>query len=148
MKVILLKDIGGVGKRNTVKEMSDGYALNYLIPKGLAKQATAEQIAKLQVQMKHDEAHAQAQSALAAKEVKALQDAEITIATKANEQGHLYRQVSPEIVSEAVNKIAANASVTAHSVHLEGPIKTTGVYAAKINVGAHSANITIKVVAA
>jgi large subunit ribosomal protein L9 len=55
MKVILLKDISGVGKRNTVKEMADGYALNYLIPKGLARQATPDQVAKLQMQMKSEE---------------------------------------------------------------------------------------------
>ena len=42
MKVIFLKDVGGVGQRGTIKDISDGYAQNFLIPNGLAEQATAE----------------------------------------------------------------------------------------------------------
>jgi large subunit ribosomal protein L9 len=148
MKVILLKDIGGVGKRNTIKEMSDGYALNFLIPKGLARQATPEQVAKLQVQMKSEEAHRETQKVLAAKEVKALEGASVSIVSKANEQGHLYRQISPEIVAEAINKLGLGVPVSSHSIQIDGQIKTTGDYQVAVRIGDHSARVTVSVVAA
>ena len=45
MKVIFLKDVGGVGQRGSIKEVSDGYAMNFLIAQGLAVQATPEKVA-------------------------------------------------------------------------------------------------------
>jgi hypothetical protein len=52
MKVLFKKDVGGVGQRGTIKDVSDGYALNFLIPQGLAEQATPEKIATHQKNQK------------------------------------------------------------------------------------------------
>jgi ribosomal protein L9 len=71
----------------------------------------------------------------------------ITIPAKANEQGHLYRQISPEIVAEAVNKVSAGVPVTAQSIHIKEPIKTTGEYTIAVRLGSHTVSLIVRIIA-
>ena len=65
MKVIFLKDVAKVGQHGTMKDVSDGYALNFLIPRGLAIQATPDKVAAhLAAQKREGEAHAAAEAEL------------------------------------------------------------------------------------
>ncbi len=144
MKVIFLKDVKGVGRKDALKEVADGYALNFLIPQGLAQQATEAAIAMLEkrgkemavVYAKEDEQH----KAEAAK----LRGLHLTLVVKANESRHLYQQLSPHLILDAIKK-ETGIVVPLESVHVPGHIKTTGDYEAEIHLGSHKANIKISV---
>ena len=104
MKVIFLKDVGGVARRGEVKEVADGYALNALIPRGLVQQATASAIVayeKLKAQDKEAEAKRIAQ--MRAK-LDSLEGKKITIKVRANEKGHLFKSINAKEILAAVHK--------------------------------------------
>lgn len=102
MKVLLLKDVAKVGQRNTVHEVSNGYAQNFLLARGLAVPATAQRIAaaqKSQVARAEMKAHE-------IDEVKAavakLNGEAVSISAKANEKGHLFEAVHAENIVAAL----------------------------------------------
>ncbi|MHB1769774.1 MAG: 50S ribosomal protein L9 [Minisyncoccota bacterium] len=134
MKVILTKDVKGVGRAHETVAVFDGYALNYLIPKNLAIFATPS-AAK--------EAHARERQSLARKELAAklveqnlavLAQARIVLKAKANEKGHLYDAVGePEIVRAV--KEQAQVELPEHALKLEKPIKELGTFAIPVASG-------------
>lgn len=102
MKVILLKDVGGVGRRFEVKDVSDGFARNQLIPRGLAEPAAPGSIATLAArkERKNDEKRLGAE--LLAKNISALNGKTVTIVRKVNERGHLFAKIKPEEITRAI----------------------------------------------
>ena len=93
MKVILLKDIGGVGKKGEVKEVADGYAFNSLIPQKLVEQATKEKIAQHEAdQKKHADARAAEDAALSTL-VEGLNGERVEMKLRATEKGGLFKSV-------------------------------------------------------
>lgn len=147
MKVIFLKDVKSVGVKGSMKDVSDGYALNFLIARGLAEQATPEKIAKLSVQQKaaavSTAALDDAQKQLAFK----LKDARVTITEKANEHGHLYTQLHADEVVKAVKR-EHGIDITAHDVQMDTHIKSVGETLVGIRFGKHTAQLIVAVVAA
>lgn len=145
MKVIFKKDVGGVGQRGTVKEVSDGYALNFLIPQGLAEQATADKV----------EAHAKNQKALeaenAAKEKEMaeyaarMDGAKFQIHARANAQGHLYKQLSADDISAEIKKVFG-VSVPNNLIMLSAQIKSAGEHVIHVKLGMSSAKMTAIVI--
>jgi large subunit ribosomal protein L9 len=104
MKVILLKDVSGTGKKGEIKEVADGFARNFLLQKGLAKQATNDAVNALK-------AHEEKLRREMEKELKDSQVAagrvdgrEITIVTKASEMGTLYSAVGANKIAEAIQR--------------------------------------------
>ena len=92
MKVIFLKDVKGKGKKGDVKNVADGYAQNFLIKNGLAKEANAANLATLSGQKKAEEKH-NAELLAKAKEIKEFlerEDTVVTIKAKAGEDGRLF----------------------------------------------------------
>lgn len=102
MKVLFLKDVGGVAQRNTVKEVSDGYALNYLIPRGLAVQATPDKLVAHAKATAASEAVSKETDAKKAAQIRAADGQKVVIKAKANEQGHLFKGIKKEDISEAI----------------------------------------------
>jgi large subunit ribosomal protein L9 len=142
MKVVFLKDVGGVGVRGTIKDVADGYALNFLIPRKLAEQATPDKVARVQAEMKEHaakEAHHAAQGSAWAKQ---LDGATVTVAAKANEKGHLYKQLGPEAVAEAIKR-DHQIDIDADAIAFEGHIKEVGESKAAVKLGGHTARITV-----
>lgn len=133
MKVIFLKDVGGVGQRETVKDVSDGYALNYLIPKGLAVQATDAAIKKLEAQnqqkAKEEESKAGNEKALLQK----LHEEGLTISVRVNDQGHPYQHVSAEAISRAIRE-AHGREIPKAAIHIAEPITSVGKAQIKIHL--------------
>lgn len=147
MKVILLKDIRGVGKRNTVKEIADGHALNYLIPRGMAEQATPAKLAQLEARMKTGAEVAAQRDKEDKEHITTLASATISLQVKANEQGHLYRQISAETLVDEINK-QFGVEVLARAITIKHPIKTVGKSDIEITLGSHKTTMTVDVQAA
>ncbi|MFA6969691.1 MAG: 50S ribosomal protein L9, partial [Candidatus Paceibacterota bacterium] len=93
MKVILMKDVKGVGRAHEVVTTSDGYALNYLIPKKLAVAATPVATKEAESRQKKMADYMLLDAALLVQNMTTLALKRIVIKTKANEQGHLYDAV-------------------------------------------------------
>src|SRR6187551_2975727 len=90
MKVILIKDIPKIGKRHDVKEISDGYAVNFLFPKKLAEPATPKRMAEIAKMKQNVEIQKEIRDDLLIKNLNALKDVTISLKKKTNESGHLF----------------------------------------------------------
>ena len=87
MKVILLQDVKKIGLKHTVKDVADGYAHNFLIPRGLAENATKDKLEKLEALKLKIDVERKVQSDLLAKNLKALKIAKIEISAEAHDKG-------------------------------------------------------------
>lgn len=145
MKVILLRDVAGVGQKGSVKEVSDGYALNMLLPRKFAEAATPEKLAA------HAHAQASAKAAHDAEEsagkalTKKLAGMTVTLNAPGNEQGHLYQKVSAEALS-AVLALQTGIVVAAKDLHPKMPIKQAGEWPVEVRVGGSNATFVVAVV--
>lgn len=102
MKVILTQDIKGKGKKDQMVEVSDGYARNYLLPKGLAKEATNTNI-NIMNGKNESEAHRQKVALEEAEATKAKMEAvEVVLTAKAGENGKLFGSITSKDVAEAL----------------------------------------------
>ena len=125
MKVILLQDIKGTGKKDQVIEASDGSARNYLIPRKLAKEATAEalnSIEKAKSADKHREAVKRAEAEEKARELKGKV---IQLSVRGGENGKLYGAVTNDQIAAAL-KEQHGFEVDKRKLELDEPIKTAG----------------------
>ena len=125
MKVILLQDIKGTGKKDQVIEASDGYARNYLIPRKLAKEATAEalnSVEKAKSADKHREAVKRAEAEEKARELKGKV---IQLSVRGGENGKLYGAITNDQIAAAL-KEQHGYEVDKRKLELEEPIKTAG----------------------
>ena len=130
MKVILLEDVRGSGKNGDVVNVSDGYARNMLIPRGLAVEATPQNIKQLE---KKKEAIAKkfAEDKAAALELKKkLEEITVEVKTKAGKDGKVFGSVTSKDIAEALQ--AMGFDVDKKKIQLDSPIKATG--AANVNV--------------
>lgn len=127
MKVILLKDVKGIGRAHEAVETKDGHALNYLIPNKLAIAATPTAKKEAELRRKQASDRAVLDTALLAQNIAALADARIVIKVKANEKGHLYDAVGePEV--RAAAKEQAHIDLPENAIKLEKPIKELGTF--------------------
>lgn len=133
MKIILLKDIPKVGKKYDIKDVADGYALNMLIPRGVAQIATQQAIKNVEMLKAQDETLKKVQGDLLLKNLEVIKTLKINLKEKANEKGHLFAGVTKERLIEEVVK-AARLNLDPESIHLPKPIKETGEH--KVTVGA------------
>src|SRR5258708_2520757 len=102
MKVVLLKDVPKIGKKHEVRNVADGYAINFLFPQRLAQPATPKLLAEIEQLGLKNKAQAEINSALFAKHLKTLEEKPIVIFGKANEQGHLFAGIHKETVLQAI----------------------------------------------
>jgi len=136
MKVILLKHVKGIGRQNETVEVSDGHALNLLIPQKLAIVATAGAVKSASGRKVADESRKEVSEQLLKQNFATLAEARIVIRTKVNEKGHLYDAVgAPEIVEAA--KRDAGVDLPEDAIKLEKPIKEVGTHEVPIASGEH-----------
>src|SRR6185503_17278542 len=93
MRVIFLQDVPRVGKRHDVKEISDGYATNFLFPRKLAEPATPKAVSELEKRKKNIEIEREVQENMLLKNLEEIKGKSITIKAKADEKGHLFAQI-------------------------------------------------------
>ncbi len=127
MKVILIKDVKGMGRAHSEVEVSDGYALNYLIPKKFAISATVVAKQEAETRRKQVVDTKEVDAALLKQNIASLADARIVITMKANEKGHLYDAVGESDIMKAA-KEQAHIDLPEGVIKLEKPIKELGTF--------------------
>ena len=133
MKVILMQDIKGVGKKDEVINASDGYARNFLFPKKMAVEANTENMAKLKGRndSKQHKKDVQKQEALDIS--KKLENITLTLKVKAGENGKIFGGVSAKDIADAFEK-QHNIKIDKKKVDLKETIKTLGVHTVSIKL--------------
>jgi len=134
MQLVLTEDVTHLGKQGDVVEVKPGYGRNYLLPRGMATIPTPHNLRLLD---RYKIRVRQAREARVA-DLKALAEqiakmAGITIEANANDEGHLYGSVASPEISRGLK--AKGLLIEQDMVRLEGPIKETGLYAIKLNLG-------------
>jgi len=140
MKVILLQDVKNMGKAGNVVNVSDGYARNFLIPKGLVKEATP-------ANMKELERIKAANAAILAENLESAQALEkkiamlrVTIKTKGGEGGRLFGSITAKDIADALQQ-QHGIEIDKKKFILESPIKQTGEHVVEIKL---FTNVTAK----
>ena len=148
MKVILLKDVRGTGRANDIVEVNDGYARNFLLPKGFAQEATAANVNRsnqqrsLQVHRKNME-RSEAQALC-----RQLEGLQVQISAKAGKDGRLFGSVTASDIADALKK-QHRVEVDKKRIELDAPLKQAGKTQVAVRVYADmTANITVEVVVA
>jgi large subunit ribosomal protein L9 len=133
VKLVLTHDVPKVGKVGDVKEVADGYARNFLLPRGMAVEATSGQLKRLQEQRnqekKREEKNRTELQALADR----LKEATVTFAMRVGEGGKLYGSISSKDVGDALEE-QAKIVVDRRRVELEEPIRTLGTHQVAVHV--------------
>jgi large subunit ribosomal protein L9 len=132
MKVILKSNVDKVGLRGEVKEVKDGFARNFLIPKGLAVESNVSNLKSLeqeQAKLKAKEAKNKEEANLFAKE---LENHSYTISCKAGIDDKLYGAITAQDISECIKQEIAD--VDKKKIQLDEPIKKLGVYQIPIKI--------------
>lgn len=142
MKVILQADVKGQGKKGEVKEVSEGYARNYLFPRHLATEATDAAMQQRKNQ-KDAEARREAQELEHAKELgKKLENTKVTLHTHAGEGGRLFGAITTKHVADALAKMGID--VDKRKIVLPEPIKSLGGHQVQVKLH-HEVSATITV---
>ena len=143
MKVILNQDIKGTGKKGDVLNVSDGYARNFLFPRGLAVEANAGNLNEIQ-KKKDAEAHRKAVNEQAAREIaKRVKEMTVTIKVKAGEGGKLFGSVTGKEIADAL-LTQHDIEVDKKKIEMDDAIKTVGTHEVKLKLFT-GVNATLKV---
>lgn len=133
MKVILQADVKSLGKKGQVIEVADGYGRNYLLPKGLAVEASGGNV-KILEQQKAADARRKAQELAAAKELAdKLKQTEVVIRTRMGDSGRLFGSVTSKEIADALLK-NHGLSLDKRKIELKESIKSLGVYNLSVKV--------------
>ncbi|MBO5889707.1 MAG: 50S ribosomal protein L9 [Clostridia bacterium] len=130
MKVILLKDVKGLGKARDIKEVSDGYARNCLIKQGLAEEATAVKVNSLNIKKGAEEYHRQEEIKALKEEASKLNDSSVTLKIKCGENGKIFGSVTSKEIADAINEMGFK--VDKKKILLKDNIKNIGEYTIEV----------------
>ena len=125
MKVILQADVKGQGKKGQIVEVSDGYARNFLLPKGLAKEATKAAVNDLAGKDASAQYHKEQEIAEAKATAKKLDGQKVKLSAKAGDNGKLFGSITAQAVADAI-KMQLHVVLDKRKVLVGDGIKTTG----------------------
>lgn len=134
MKVIFNVDVKGQGKKGELKEVSDGYARNYLLPRKLASEATTDNINTLKLKEKAKAAQIAREKEEAKSNAEKLGGVTVTIRAKAGGAGKLFGAVTSQEISDAL-KAQHGIEIEKNKIVQAEPIKTFGSYQVKAKLG-------------
>jgi len=148
MKIILLNDVKTLGSIGDVVDVADGYARNYLLPRGIAAEASKGSLALLE-QQRRAKARRDAEAVANAEALgKQLEDLQLTVSAKAGGNGKLFGAVTNANVAEAIHA-SLGIDIDRHKIEIPDNIKSLGSYPVEIRLGKNIvAKTTVKVVAA
>ena len=132
MKIILLEDVEKVGEAGDIKEVSDGYARNFLFPQKLAELATAENIQKIEAEKIRQAKVAEQDLIFTEKIADQLNGTEIELAAKVNEAGKLYASINEAVLIKELKNRGFN--IKKGQIVLPEPIKEAGEHQLLINL--------------
>ena len=133
MKVILKQDIKGVGKKDEIINASDGYARNFLFPKGLAIEANSQNIANLKAKQDSNAYRKDQEKQEAMKQAEHIKKIMLTIPVKAGENGKIFGGVSSKEIAELLQK-THNITVDKKKIDLKETIKELGIKTVEIKL--------------
>lgn len=125
MKVIFLKDVKGQGKKGEIKEVSEGYAQNFLIPRALVRPATDGNVKTLENQTAAEVKRKEREKEDAQQLGKKLEEMTVTLKAKAGEGGRLFGAITSKQVAEALEK--AGVKIDKRKIEMHDPIRSLGV---------------------
>lgn len=144
MKVILLKDVPKIGKKYDIKEVNDGYASNFLIPKKLAEPATDKQVSKIKLIKETARMQQEIHSTLLKKNLADISGKIVTIKARANEKGNLFKAIHEKDIVEQLKKIH-QIDLDPLYVKLDSPIKDIGSHDIHVLIEGSSAMFNLVV---
>ena len=134
MKVVLLADVKGVGKKGELINAAEGYARNFLLPRKLAQEATADNINTMRMNDKATQERQAKERAEALELRNRMKDMTVVVTAKGGGAGRLFGSVTNTEVSEALAK-QAGVQLDKRKIVLDEPIKSVGVYTVKCKLG-------------
>ena len=134
MKVILQQDIRGKGKRGQMIEVSDGYARNYMLPRKLAVEATADNVNTMRMNDKAMQEKRQREREEASAIAARMRDLTVTVFAKGGGAGRLFGSVTTQEIADAL-KQSCGIELDRRKLVLDEPIKTTGIYTVRCKLG-------------
>ena len=126
MKVILIDEIRGLGSRGDVVTVKDGYARNFLLPKDLAREATAGNLKSIEQERKKWTQLANQEKEIAQKAAESVKGAKIVVHKRIGENGHLFGSVTANEIADAL--VAKGLTVDKRRIELAHPIKSAGLH--------------------
>ena len=147
MKVIFLKDVRGVGRAHEVKNVADGYAINFLFKQKLAEPATEEKVKALEAKAQAHEAEVEKQEEELTKKVLSLRGKKIVLRARATEKGGLFKAIAAKDIMKAIkdeHEVELSEDVFTFPEH----IKTVGEHMVLAQSKTQKAEIIVAIVAA
>ena len=148
MKVILLQDVKGKGKKGQMIEVSDGYARNYMLPRKIAIEATADAVNTMRMNDKATQERIAKEKAEALEISKKLRELTVVVTAKGGGSGRLFGSITNAEVADALEK-KTGIKLDKRKITIAEPIKNVGTYTVTCKLGYEiSAPLTVKIVEA
>ena len=145
MKVILLQDVKGKGKKGQMIEVSDGYARNYMLPRKIAVEATADAVNTMRMNDKATQERIAREKAEALEISKKLRAMVLTVTARGGGSGRLFGSVTNQEIADALEK-NAGIKLDKRKIVIADPIKSVGTYTVTCKLGYEiNAPLTVKI---
>ena len=145
MKVILLQDVKGKGKKGQMIEISDGYARNYMLPRKMAIEATADAVNTMRMNDKATQERIAREKAEAMETAKKLREMTVTVTAKGGGNGRLFGSITNQEIADAL-KAKTGIALDKRKIVIADAIKNVGTYTVTCKLGYEiTAPLTVKI---
>ena len=145
MKVILLQDVKGKGKKGQMLEVSDGYARNYMLPRKMAIEATADTVNTMRMNDKATQERIAREKAEAMETAKKLREMTVTVTAKGGGSGRLFGSITNQEIADAL-KAKTGIALDKRKIVIADAIKNVGTYTVTCKLGYEiTAPLTVKI---
>ena len=145
MKVILLQDVKGKGKKGQMLEVSDGYARNYMLPRKMAIEATADAVNTMRMNDKATQERIAREKAEAMETAKKLREMTVTVTAKGGGNGRLFGSITNQEIADAL-KAKTGIALDKRKIVIADAIKNVGTYTVTCKLGYEiTAQLTVKI---
>ena len=144
MRVIFEKNVPRVAQKYDVKDVSDGYARNFLIPKNIARLATPEELKRLSARREREEKTRIADEEKRVSSLSALAGTAVELSRRANDEGHLFAAINVGDIAEELKR-GHGIEIEPRLLKIEKPIKALGTYTVRAGAPERGASFTVRV---